>query len=481
MHLVRKNGSVFLFGGTEAVKEKISLLASYLMPNYNFSQAYMSGLWDGRKRMVKKMRKRNGIIIPWGFFWDSALIVRAAGGMITDDTEIPPPKFDWTLEDFKLRPYQRKAVDAFDERGGVLHIPTGGGKTLVAAALIARFGVPTLYIVRGLDIVSQTCQFLQQTIGGQHPTIRMIHSQADLRGTPPDIAVCSINTLHSASKKTKRDAFVNFMRHYEFVIGDECHEVGCEQFLRPLSYLTANLRVFCSGTPYYEKEHRDIPLKAVAGNLFYSISTEELIRKHFLVRPEICFIRAVGAQNGVNSIQGLYQDVYELGIVKNAKRNTKVVLLVNELTGRGRKVLILVRKLSHGRLLEKRLISKGINTKFLHGAKSVGYRRHLTKKFRLAKEGRCLIATSIFDKGIDIPELDALVIAAGGREPLRALQRLGRGLRASKKKKDVLVFDFMDYQNKRYLLRHSKERLKTYKNNGFKVRIASTTKKALGT
>lgn len=498
MHLIRKDGRVYLLRGTKRVKAEISDVASYRFPGYNFADAYLTGFWDGRTRMVRKMRGINCIIIPWGFFKEASRIVRRAGGKVTDKARIPSYKFDWVLESLKLRPYQKKAIKTFTKKnfGGVLHVPTAGGKTMLAAGFITRFCVPTLYIVRGLDLVQQTYDFLKTTIGGEHPDIRMIRSRSSLPKPPyPNIVVCSINTLYAPfagrSRKSKRRVkdsvrykrrkeMREFIGHYKLVIGDECHEVGCDQFLKPLAFLTAPLRVFCSGTPYYNKEHRDVPLKAIAGNLFYSISTGKLIKLGYLCRSRIYFLVVGKGGFSCNSDEDYYQDVYDRGIVKFKTRNDKISLIVSKLIKRGRRVIVLVKRLPHGRMLQRRLTKKGINAVFLHGDCSVGFRKYHAKKLGRGKSGKCVIATSIFDKGINIPKMDAIVIAAGGKEPLRALQRLGRGLRAVKGKSDVIVFDFMDYQDRDYLLRHSRSRARTYRKNNFNVKVVSTIREAIG-
>jgi len=81
-----------------------------------------------------------------------------------------------------------------------------------------------------------------------------------------------------------------------------------------------------------------------------------------------------------------------------------------------------------------------------------------------------LIASRIFDQGIDIPDLDALVLAGSGKSSARALQRIGRVIRKGKDKKDAIVVDFLD--NCRYLRDHSMIRKKIYETEpGFKIVI----------
>ena len=81
-----------------------------------------------------------------------------------------------------------------------------------------------------------------------------------------------------------------------------------------------------------------------------------------------------------------------------------------------------------------------------------------------------LIASKIFDQGIDIPELDALILAGSGKSSGRALQRIGRVIRKSPGKKKAIVVEFFD--NCKYLRDHSEARIKVYKSEpGFNIKM----------
>lgn len=88
------------------------------------------------------------------------------------------------------------------------------------------------------------------------------------------------------------------------------------------------------------------------------------------------------------------------------------------------------------------------------------------------QDGRidAILCTTVFDEGIDVPELKTVILAGGGKSPVKARQRVGRGLRLHDSKSEVLIIDFMDEHGK-YLHRHSKERLKVWRAEGFDVEL----------
>ena len=63
-------------------------------------------------------------------------------------------------------------------------------------------------------------------------------------------------------------------------------------------------------------------------------------------------------------------------------------------------------------------------------------------------------------EGLDLPILDCLILAGGGKSSTRAFQRVGRVLRLHKNKKRAIVFDFED--STPMLNRHAKIRKKLY-------------------
>jgi superfamily II DNA or RNA helicase len=55
--------------------------------------------------------------------------------------------------------------------------------------------------------------------------------------------------------------------------------------------------------------------------------------------------------------------------------------------------------------------------------------RVIIKNKLINKEVRCVIATTVWREGIDIPSLDCVINAAGGKSEIMTLQGVGRGLR----------------------------------------------------
>jgi len=125
-----------------------------------------------------------------------------------------------------------------------------------------------------------------------------------------------------------------------------------------------------------------------------------------------------------NNVPQAFQSVYSKCITKNQEFHNHVANTANHLISRGLSTLILVQRYAHGEALKK-LIP---NTPFVTGKMSSKKREQCIQDLRDRKI-MCMIATTLADEGLDIPTLDAALLAGGGASATRVYQRVGRTLR----------------------------------------------------
>ncbi|MDT4001638.1 helicase-related protein, partial [Staphylococcus aureus] len=97
------------------------------------------------------------------------------------------------------------------------------------------------------------------------------------------------------------------------------------------------------------------------------------------------------------------------------------------------------------------LSSKGIKSVALTGDDSVNYRQIVIEKL---KEGKInyIITVDLFNEGIDIPEVNQVVMLRPTESSIIFIQQLGRGLRKSSNKEYVTVIDFIGNYKTNYLI-----------------------------
>ena len=467
------------------VKE-LSDKLSYDHPGYNFMSGGRGGFgsqgkyggWDGKVRLLQKSGKFPiGLLAMVCDFLDEK-------GLKHEIIDLRPnieygKSVPQVNNDFEPRGYQTRAVKTACNKGsGIIKVATGGGKSFIISSIVAKYNIPTIVYVIGIELLHQMKKTIESAYGiecgivgggecdvSKQVTIMTIWSAASafnkkVKITDNDTTLDSkkhINALNKAMVRKK-------VQEAQLFIFDECQYAASEtlQFLHRAS-VSAKHRFLFSGTPWRDTGD-DILIEAVSGPKIVDINATYLIKNDYLVKPKIYFLD-VPVMRGVGKN---YHDVYKNYIVENDDRNDLIIKSARKLVKEGKKVLILVVRVSHGDVLMEKL-SDEFRVKFLDGAKSSKMRMDSIQEM---KDGELdiLIASKIFDQGVDIPELDALILAGSGKSSGRALQRIGRVIRKSKGKKAAIVVEFFD--NCKYLRDHSEARIKVYKSEpGFDIKI----------
>ena len=152
---------------------------------------------------------------------------------------------------------------------------------------------------------------------------------------------------------------------------------------------------------------------------------------------------------------GRYSTAVELGIINHETRNKYITELARRLDkSKSGAVAVLVDRLEHGKKLAATL-----GCLFLAGAQSGEQRQKAYNEIRAGKRN-LIVVSKIADEGLDIPPLAYIIMAGGGKASHLTVQRVGRGMRVSKGKQNLFVFDFLD-QGK-WLEKHSQARWDTY-------------------
>lgn len=465
-----------------AVKKKIENECSYMLQGHEFMPSHNG--WDGRIRLCDSKG-----VFPIGLLPRITQILdeKNLEFKIIDNRETPKYndqlKFSPTSP-YEVRDYQQELIRKAHQVGsGIVRLATGGGKTLCIASIAAKYGIKTVIYVIGIELLEQQRRTFQNAF--PHLKVGIVgDGNCDIQ----DITICTIwsaaaafeqkidltdsdVTADSAKKNAKLDKeTVKEMVHSaELFILDECQYAGAKtvQFLHNES-VKARHRFLFSGTPWREAGD-DLLIEAVGGPKFFDISASELIKRGWLVPPDIHFFDVPQKKK----CSGTYPEVYEEYVVQNEVRNEKIVFATKKLVMAGKRPLILVAKIKHGdilrEMLEEELLKEGFVGVSLDGMTKGSER---LKSMQEVSDGKIhyLIASRIFDQGIDIPELDALILAGSGKSSGRALQRIGRVIRKFEGKKNAVVVDFMD--NCKYLKNHSQARLKIYRSESeFNIKL----------
>lgn len=371
-----------------------------------------------------------------------------------------------SLVGITLRPHQLRACNSMlKKKHGVLWASTNSGKTECAIAVIKTLNLPTLFLVKGKDLVLQTYERFKARLGSDVDVGIIMADKWDLR----KFTIASADTLarrfsptRITSKSGENQRKVReLLDDTQVMIIDECHNSAATGLWNIGRYCKASYRFGLSGTPFKRGDKQDLKLIALTGEVCCKVTNKEMIEHGISAPTEIKFVEI---ERPKLDAYLEYADAYNAGVCNNTYRNHVICRATEQFYDVGKNVLIIVKNISHGNLLDRMLDdfkpTAFMPHKFIHGDTPIEERTDAIQDF---KNGvfKVLITSSILDQGVDIPNIDVLVFAAAGKSYIRAIQRVGRGLRINEGKDKLTVIDFCD-KTHRYLAKHSIERISAY-------------------
>lgn len=418
--------------------------------------------WDGRKHLLKSNLKFPvGLLQRVCEFYDARNVeydLDDQRRLVTDKN--PIDLLPILKEGGKIpRDYQMKAVEnAASVNRGIIRIATGGGKTIVAALLTAALGKPTMIYVIGKDLLYQIhglfSSLFDEPIGIIGDGKCEIHriNVATIWSVGKSLGIKDSTTDEDSTKekdisKDKFREIKTMLLDSRVHILDECHLAACETVQAISHHVKAEHFYGMSASPWRD-DGSDMLIESVLGRKVVDISAKYLVEKGFLVKPAIRFL-AVPPYTGAK--KAAYKTVYKNYITVNAARNNMICTAAEKLVEQGFKTLVLFKTKAHGQRLHE-IISKKVSCDILDGDDKFEVRKEVCDKLNNG-DIDCIIASTIFDIGVDLPSLSALVIGGGGKSSVRALQRVGRVIRKHPGKTIAPVIDFADQAP--YLLKHS--------------------------
>jgi len=363
------------------------------------------------------------------------------------------PSADHSLLNFTLRYDQERLVkNAIEVRRGVIVAPTGSGKTCIASAIIKAFdGYNILFLCHSLGLVNQTISEFKKF--GFKSVCRVSGSEKEILGR---IVVSNMQAFVRMNLEELSD-------HFHVVILDECHvaQKSGSTYEKILSQLLAPIRLgFTATIP--ENEEKKLMLTGLVGPLIDEISIEEGKELKLLAETKLKLI-PIPPCSAIRDLK-TYADIYQKGVVEYALRNRIIIREAVNLIDDGNTVLVFVTKIEHGLTLHKMAKDVGVRVKFVRGETS-GEERESIRHQLNQKKIEMVIATSVWRECINVPTLNAGIIAAGMKSKIAKLQSIGRILRKSSGKDYAIIIDFIDVA--KYLSEHFCERLHIYEKLGW--------------
>jgi len=336
------------------------------------------------------------------------------------------------------RKYQRELIlSAIKHQRGIIKAATASGKTIIMLGIISCF--PNAKVL-----------FLSDT---HVPTSQMKEAIQENGFENYNINLFTIQKFH----RLNPDEYID---KYDIIIVDECHSGASltGMYAKVLMHSLATMRFGFTATLPSTISGR-MALEGLFGPIIGEFSIQDGMEHDVLSKPKI-ILKMLPENSKVRELR-TYKDVYDAGVVNNRALNRQVILDAKESIEENKTVLILVVQIQHGENIvnmAKRLYD--LDFVFVQGKTDSDIREQIRKQM-IDKKTKAVVATAVFRKALNIPSLDVVINACGGKSEVMTLQAIGRGLRKTKDKEEVIIRDYY-IPSHRYLVDHFGRRLCLY-------------------
>jgi len=350
----------------------------------------------------------------------------------------------------KERDEQLDAINALMPfSNGVLSATTAFGKTVTAAALIARRKTNTLILVHSKALLMQWHERLSEFLDIDFTEEEISKKRGRKKAFSPVGCLDSTsNTLHGVidialmQSCFENDEVKPFVKGYGMVIVDECHHVSSITFENVLKHVTAHYVYGLTATPIRKDGLQPI-IFMQCGPIRFSADAKAQIQKQSFQRylvPRFTSYRPV--TDDKQSFTALSQFLAESEI-----RNNLIIEDVLNVVTSGRTPIILTARTSHVELLAGMLEQHVANIIRLTGEGTAKNKKETLQKLQdIPKDAPLVIVATgkYVGEGFDYPRLDTLFLALPISWKGLVAQYAGRLHRENEGKKDVRIYDYID-------------------------------------
>ena len=359
-----------------------------------------------------------------------------------------------SLEAFRLQPNSmqvgfirnlQKIYDAGEKRA-LLISATGTGKTYASAFAMRELGFQRiLFLVHRGQIAKQAKNSFKKVFAG---TRSMGLVTGNYQDYDSDVIFATIQTF------SKEDVLSKYSRTaFDAIVIDEAHHSAANSYKKVMDYFTPKLWLGMTATP----DKRDDNME---GRNIYEIFNHQIayeIRLQDAMKEDLLcpfhYFAITDLEVIADSGKSMEEKIENFRYLTSDERVGNVMKQAEFFGYDGDRVkgLIFCSRIDEAKELSRKFNEKGWRTLVLSGGDSESTRAAAVERLAGDDSENALdyiLSVDIFSEGVDVPEINQVIMLRPTESPIVFIQQLGRGLRKAEKKEYVVVLDFIgNYKN----------------------------------
>lgn len=359
---------------------------------------------------------------------------------------------------------------------------TGTGKTYASAFAMRSLNFKrVLFLVHRNQIVKQAKASYERVFGD---TRTMGIVTGDKQELDKDYLFATIQTMSKESIYMQYDP-----EYFDAIVYDEAHHASANSYKKLMAYFKPKFTLGMTATP--DKRDDQFEGKNIY-ELFNHQIAYEIRLQEALEEDLLCPFHYFGITD-IDMHDESSKEVNDFKYLTSDERVTRVMEQATYYGYSGSRVkgLIFCSRVDEAKDLSSKFNKKGWRTLVLSGANTEKEREEAIERLTMDEsvnekgQGQLdyILSVDVFSEGVDIVEINQVIMLRPTESPIVFIQQLGRGLRKANDKEFVVVLDFIGNYNNNFMIpialsgdrTYNKDNIRRYVLEGARIIPGSST------
>ena len=354
------------------------------------------------------------------------------------------------------------------EKRAILVSATGTGKTYASAFAVKDFKPKRfLFLVHREQIAKQSIKAFKNVFK-DHSKFGLVSGSS--REFDKDYVFATIQTM------SKDYAYGRYDKdHFDYIIIDEVHKAGAWTYQKIFQYFEPKFWLGMTASP--ERTDGFNIYDLFDNNIAHEIRLQEALEEDLL-----CPFHYFGISDIVFEDDTIDDDFSDFNLLASDER-VDYLLEKSDFygySGDRRKALVFCSRKREAQMLADEFNKRGYSSIFLSGDDSQEKRLEAIDRLTNDKNPdklEFIFTVDIFNEGVDIPEINQVLLVRPTESPIIFIQQLGRGLRKYQNKEYVVIIDFIGNYKNNFMIpialsgdrSYDKDKIRKYLMEGSKI------------